>query len=266
LKRSPVRAPITIGMASSNCDILHIDGSDLHFDVPALARLRPSEQATRDIFDRRVVLRLPVPVPQLAVHVGSARVARYVIDPVAAHPDLAGKFLHASIRLLDNYALMIDGFISPDDQDPRSDATDAEGIRFQPIFIGAALDRNALTVGKGLFERGLHFAGTVTRGNVRACCLCDRCGGSFSLEHFHVGRTWLQYFYCERGIHTITAYLGAPETSLPPCSVCATRFRVLNPLRCRHCTAPYIDFERFPDMRPSEHYGCFVVGEARPAS
>lgn len=46
-----------------------------------------------------------------------------------------------------------------------------------------------------------------------------------------------------------------------PCSVCGTSFRYLNPLRCRHCGAPYLDFIRFPEMRPHEYYGCTVVGE-----
>jgi hypothetical protein len=271
---------------------IRIDGTDVHIDAATISGIAPGERATRNLCDERPVLRLLERAPRLTVYLGGEPVARYLLEPIAQDPTLAGKFLHASIRILDNLALMMDGLVSLDERDAEAGAAVdgdggrfVEGIRFQPLFIGAARGKNALTVGKGLFERGLHFSGSVTPGSVRACCICDRCGGSFSLEHFHTGfgQGWGagQYFYCERGIHTAIvdpdrlpgcpyplqetidpARVAEAEAKLPPCAACGTAFRYLNPLRCPHCAAPYLDFERFPGMRPSEYYGCVVVGEA----
>jgi hypothetical protein len=268
---------------------VRIAENDVHVDAAALSAVAPAERATRNLCDERPVLRLLERAPRLTVYVGGEPAARYVIEPIAQDPDLAGKFLHASIRILDNLGLMMDGVVSLDEHDDRAGAAVdrghrfVEGIRFQPLFIGAARGKNALTVGKGLFERGLHFSGIVTPGNVRACCFCDRCGGAFSLEHFHTGFGQDlgdgQYFYCERGIHTAIvdpdrlpgcpyplqktidpARVAEAEAKLPRCAACGTAFRYLNPLRCPYCAAPYLDFERFPGMRPSEYYGCTLVG------
>jgi hypothetical protein len=266
---------------------VRVDGTDVRIDELALSSLVPSERVTRAICDEEPVLPLLERAPRLTVYVGAAPVARYVLEPIAQDPTLEGKFLHASIRILDNLGLMMDGLVSLKEHDSEAGAAVdggggrfVEGIRFQPLFIGAAREKNALNIGKGLFDRGLHFSGRVTPGSVRACCFCDRCGGAFSLEHFHTGFRDEQYFYCERGLHTAfvdprrvpgcpcalqesidPASVAEAEARLPPCSVCGTSFRYLNPLRCPHCAAPYVDFTRFPEMRPSEYYGCTIVGE-----
>lgn len=44
---------------------------------------------------------------------------------------------------------------------------------------------------------------------------------------------------------------GAPD---------GTSFSYLNPLRCPHCTAPYIDFESRPEIRAGEYYGNYLHG------
>jgi predicted amidophosphoribosyltransferase len=54
--------------------------------------------------------------------------------------------------------------------------------------------------------------------------------------------------------------LADVEAKMPLCSACGTRFRYFNPLRCPHCASPYLDFERFPQMRPFEYYGCILAG------
>lgn len=38
-------------------------------------------------------------------------------------------------------------------------------------------------------------------------------------------------------------------------------FRYYNPLRCPHCSATFIDFERYKDMRPNEYYGNTYINE-----
>lgn len=274
-------------MSDTENPYVSIDGTNVHIDEVALSSVVPSERVTGEVCEEQAVLPLLEQAPRVTVYVGSTPVARYVLDPIAQNPSLAGKFLHASIRVLDNLGLMMDGLISLDERDAQAGAADdgsgrrfLEGVRFQPLFIGAAREKNAETIGQGLFARGLHFSGTVTPRTVRACCLCDHCGGAFSLEHVHTGFTGEQYFYCERGLHTVfvdprrfpgcpsalqedidSASLAEVEARLPLCSVCGTSFRYFNPLRCRHCGAPYLDFTRFPEMRPHEYYGCTIVGE-----
>ena len=62
---------------------------------------------------------------------------------------------------------------------------------------------------------------------------------------------------------TMASPQGEIEKVLPPCQACSGAFRYLNPLRCPHCRAPYIDFPRYPDIRRSEYYGNVMFG-SRP--
>jgi hypothetical protein len=278
-----------VGWFSKPTPLARVEGSDIHLDQAAIGRLRPSERPTRALCDEQPVIRLSERAPRLTVWLGPAAIARFRVDPIASDPDLAGKYFHTSIRILDNLSLWIDGLIATDAADPQAGAAlhdgqrFTEGVRFQPLFIGPASGKNATLAGRGLFERGIHTSGTVTPGSVRVCCVCDRCGESFGLSHFHTGfgegMGAGQYFYCARGVHTLmldaaavpgcpralqppesAAALAAMEAQLPRCRGCGEDFRYLHALRCPACAAPYLDFERFPQMRPNEYYGCLVVG------
>lgn len=150
------------------------------------------------------------------------------------------------------------------------------GIRFQPFFLpGSKGDPEELR-GRGLFRRGLHFSGTVTPGSVRLSCECDECHRSFHIQSFHAGFSNCEYMYSASGKYTLImdsrvegapGALGTPELALIkklesslPLAPDGTAFKYLNPFRCPHCSAPYIDFERFPDQRPTEYYGNCLFG------
>ena len=144
------------------------------------------------------------------------------------------------------------------------------GVRFQPFFLAGAVNP-PISTGRGLFARGLHFSGTVTPGNILLSCECDQCRRTFLVRSFHAGFSEVGYFYSGSGRHTLTvdarvpgapaalsepdpAELAALEARLPPAPD-GTRYAWLNPFRCPHCEAPYIDFAAHPGERQREYYG-----------
>lgn len=198
-------------------------------------------------------------------------------------------YAHLSVRVHTNLAVQADCVLAPTSNDPRQafERGELPGVRFQPFFLPGSGVETAQFVGRGLFERGLHFSGFVTPGNVSIICLCDVCSRSFHLQSFHAGFSECVYFYCDSGIHTLIASGRLPdappllacadddsllrfESALPTCSECGGHFRYYNPLRCPYCTAPYIDFARYPLERVREYYGNTLFGDRtqsyRPAT
>lgn len=187
-------------------------------------------------------------------------------------------WLHLSVRVHQNLACQADCAIS---QSPTLGASDlregkAAGIRFQPFFLAGSASSDASLIGRGLFARGLHFPGSVTPGNVTLSCLCDVCDRSFPIQSFHSGFSDSSYFYSESGAFTLVVNsradgaptplstpdatsLGRFEASLPAAPD-GTRYAYLNPFRCPHCGAAFIDFRAHPEQRPGEYYGNHFPG------
>jgi hypothetical protein len=182
-----------------------------------------------------------------------------------------------SIRVQRNLACQPDCVIATTETfDPQAlQRGDAVGIRFQPFFLaGSTVDPNEL-VGQGLFKRGLHYPGQVTNGLVRLACECDVCNEGFMVQSFHAGFGNCTYFYSDSSRHTLIVdnYAIPPDTMRDPAARArfedslplapdGTRFGYLNPFRCPHCGAPYIDFERHPELREIEYYGNTLLGNA----
>jgi len=181
---------------------------------------------------------------------------------------------HFSIRMHPNFAVQADCLLSHSRDIPQLEFSRGKtpGLRLQPFFVSESDVNPGELIGRGLFQRCLHFSGSITPGNVSLLCLCDVCRRSFHLQSFHAGFSHLAYFYCDSGIHTLVAdqslddvppVLGSVdldslarfEATLPPCRKCGGAFRYYNPLRCPHCAATYIDFQRFPKERENEYYG-----------
>jgi hypothetical protein len=191
-----------------------------------------------------------------------------------------GRFLHLSVRVGPTSAAQADAVSTKDGQNPDKALAhpDGIGLRFQPFYLPESSSDPADLVGRGLFYRGLHFPGTVTRGNVSLLCICDHCAKSFRLQSFHAGFGYACYLYCSQAPHTLVAssYIDdAPpvmgkadpqsvarfEERLPRCSECGGEFRYMNPFRCPHCREPYIDFPRYPEDREREYYGNHLYGD-----
>lgn len=222
-------------------------------------------------FDK--VFRLTEPRPEIKVYENNELIRLYRIDTLIANPNLAGQFLHSSIRILDNSAVMIDGVLSKSHTSlPTWTNENYEAVRLQPFFLSNENNQNLQLVGKGLFERGLHFSGTVTPTTVRCVCICDDCKRSFSLQHFHAGFSEVQYFYSTESKETLIVPYGAisnmpvqlqkivevatlkeVESKLPKSS--DGEFRFYNSFKCPYCLSPFIDFSKFPEMRTKEFYG-----------
>jgi len=187
-------------------------------------------------------------------------------------------WIHLSVRVHQNLACQIDCIVSKTEKVDESDFAKGkvDGIRFQPFMISGAIGGSDES-GKGLFERGLHFSGIITPGNVSLSCICDKCKKSFRIKSFHAGFSNLGYFYSESGSQTlvVSSYLdGAPpamgkpdfeklavlEAKLPLAKD-GTSFKYKNSFRCPYCASAYIDFERFPEQREIEYYGNYFYGD-----
>jgi len=189
-------------------------------------------------------------------------------------------WIHLSVRIYPNLACQADCLVSENEKVGETDLLKglAKGIRFQPFYLPGCKANAAELVGRGLFFRGLHFSGTITPGNVSLSCLCDSCRKSFRLQSFHSGFGNCSYFYSDSGINTLIVSefvegcppaIGKPnletlailEARLPKSSKDGTAFRYYNSLRCPHCRAPFIDFQKFPKEREVEYYGNYFYNE-----
>jgi hypothetical protein len=216
-------------------------------------------------------------LPQIQVFEDDILTRKYKIETLATNPSLEGQFLHASIRILPNSALMIDGIISADGATfPKWDERSYEAIRFQPFYLSNANENNLALKGKGLFERGLHYSGTVTPSAVRCICTCDYCSESFTIQHFNAGFSEVQYFYSTNSRETIIV----PYDSLQDMPVQLQKeidplalreaeaipsngdglFKYYNSFKCPHCFAPFIDFAN-RESRPKEYYGNTYINQ-----
>lgn len=188
-------------------------------------------------------------------------------------------YFHLSLRMYPNFAAQADGLLSGSKElaDGAFERGEARGVRFQPFFVKKKGQKAPDLKGKGLFARGLHYSGVVTQSNIVLSAICDECEKSFQFTSFHAGFSDAAYFYSSSGKHTLAMSLqepGAPgalsqpntdaldqlERKLPSAPD-ASKYAYLNPFRCPHCHAPYIDFEKFPEMRPGECYGNIHLGQ-----
>lgn len=227
------------------------------------------------------VFELSKDIPEIEVFENGKLTRLFKIEALKNNLSLRGQFLHSSIRILPNSAVMIDGIISNNNKTcPNWQEENYEAIRLQPFYLSDANDCNFKLIGKGLFERGLHFSGTITPTGVRNICICDRCNLSFTIQHFHAGFSEVQYFYSSDSKETLIVPYGAItnlpaqlqknidndilsiiEAKLPKPSNNSGSFKYYNSFNCPHCLAPYINFNNNKEIRPKEYYGNTYINE-----
>lgn len=228
-----------------------------------------------EALELETIFDLTIPLPEIRVYENKNLIKTFRIEALNSNPDLTGQFLHSSIRVLANSGVMIDGIISKSKTSfAQWTENDYEAVRFQPFYLSDKDENNFALKGKGLFERGLHFSGTITPRGVRNICVCDICNLSFTIQHFHSGFSEIQYFYSTDSKETlIVPYasidnlptqlqptidsnkLEILEAKLPKTSNEFGKFRYYNSFKCPHCLTPYIDFEKYKEIRPQEYYG-----------
>ncbi len=187
-------------------------------------------------------------------------------------------WFHFSIRVHPNLACQADCVITDSKEFDESAFKQGKaiGIRFQPFFLSGSSTDTSIFIGRGLFKRGLHFNGTVTPGYTILSCICDSCQKSFLIKSYHAGFSNSGYFYSGSGKYTITvsnhidgspAALSEPNIDalsklegMLPKAPDGSDFCYLNPFRCPHCSAPYIDFKKYPEDRAGEYYGNYFLG------
>jgi len=231
------------------------------------------------VIELMTVFDLSQAIPEIKVYENNQLARLYRMDTLNTNSNLAGQFFHCSIRILDNSAVIIDGIISKSvTSHPIWTNKDYEAVRLQPFFLSNAKNNNSKLIGKGLFERGLHFSGTVTPSNVRCICVCDDCKQSFSLQHFHAGFSEVQYFYSTDSKETLIVPnngIAKMPTQLQESVDLATllevegklpktfdgNYRYYNSFKCPYCLTPFIDFNKYKDIRPGEYYGNTLIND-----
>ncbi len=234
-------------------------------------------------YERKYTMEFNESIPTIYIEEDGKRIANFIVEPIKENPDLSGQYIHLYTSVTKDFIFMMDGIITKNSNLPDlNKKRDFEGVRFQPLFL-ANCKLNIESEGKGLFDRGLHYSGQVTPGNVRLVCICDFCKKSFSISSFHTGFSESQYFYSEDGLQTLVVNLwdvkGVPgplasgvdvdrlkqvEKTLPKPTYGKGRYKYYNSFRCPHCQKPYIDFEKFPELRTKEYYGnVFINKEAQ---
>ena len=219
--------------------------------------------------------------PTIKIFEDNKLIREYLIETLISNQDLKDQFFHSSIRVLKNGAVMIDGIVS-ENQDTCSDWKDEkyEAIRLQPFFLSAQNQENLKLKGQGLFQRGLHFSGTVTPSGVRVVCICDDCEKSFTLQHFHSGFSEGQYFYSTNSKQTLfvsndqienlpsqlqedisEVHLNEVEQKLPKPTNGKGEYKYYNSFCCPHCNSDFIDFRNNKNIRPNEYYGNYLINE-----
>jgi hypothetical protein len=210
-------------------------------------------------------------IPEIKVFENESLIRLYKIETLNTNPDLKGQFLHSSIIIHPNSGVMIDGLFSKQvNYAPQWTDGEYEGVRLQPFYLSNESEYNLALVGKGLFERGLHYNGTVTPTNIRNICIFDWCNKSFAIQHFHAGFSDAQYFYSTDSKETLIVPYGKIE-NMPmqlqkeiDISVLEEvekklsdggKFKYYNSFNCPNCLSPYIDFGKHKEIRPREYYG-----------
>lgn len=222
------------------------------------------------------VLNFDVAKPTIRVFENNKLLKTFVIETLSENPNLKGQYFHMSVRLSENEGIMIDGIISKQkDKHPFWHENDYEAIRLQPFFLSTAdIKLTQQLIGKGLFERGLHYSGTVTPGGVRVVCICDKCNKSFTIQHFHAGFSESQYFYSDDSKQTLIVghgeinnlptqlqkeiderIIAEVESELPKPTKGKGIYSYYNSFCCPHCSNPFIDFQKNKNIRPTEYYG-----------
>ena len=253
---------------------IKIEGNDIYIGKPKLFGEKSEEYLGVLTFDK--------PVPEIKVYENDILLKTFNIETLATNFNLAGQYFHISVRLLENDGVMIDGIISKQkDTHPNWQDNDYEAIRLQPFFLSSA--NPALSesmVGKGVFERGLHYSGTVTPTTVRVICICDNCNKSFTVQHFHAGLSNSQYFYSDESKQTLIVSYGEiknlptqlqktideeiiaeVEKELPKPTIGTGSYRYYNSFCCPHCLSPYVDFQKHKQIRPNEYYGLKYIND-----
>ena len=253
---------------------IKIKGTDIYISKPGLFGQKSEELLGIICFDKST--------PTICIYENNELLKTFVVETLSKNSDLTGQYFHISVRLFENNALMIDGIISKyKDKYPDWKEENYEAIRLQPFFLSAA-DKKLTTQlgGKGLFDRGLHYAGTVTPTTVRVICICENCNKSFSIQHLHGGFSECQYFYSDDSKQTLIVPYGEiknlptqlqksidekiileVEAELPKPTQGNGSYRYYNPFRCPHCLIPFIDFQNNKEIRPNEYYGNKYINE-----
>lgn len=246
---------------------IRVEGTNIYINNTEALRYRDIEI--------KPVLKLETALPEVTIYEDSNPIRTFTIEP-KGDTGLEGYYFHSSIRVNANSSVQIHGYLS---RDPQLYGDNAEGIRFQPFFLSDREEFNQKLKGKGMFQRGLHYEGIITSGDVRLICICEECNKSFSVSFYHAGFSEVQYFYSTHSRETLLVpyssalgkvpiqlqadinmqELAELEDQLPPSS--DGSFRYYNNFCCPHCAAPYINFGEHKEMRPTEYYVNFYLNQ-----
>ncbi|MEO1031620.1 MAG: hypothetical protein AAFX55_09460 [Bacteroidota bacterium] len=226
-------------------------------------------------FELQPVIKFHDPTPSIEIYEDENLIREFIIDTKIENPDLTGQFFHSSVRINRNSSVQIDGIISANSEIYNENG---EGLRFQPFFLSDKEEMNTSLVGKGMFQRGLHYSGLISSRNIRLICICDFCTSSFSVQFYHAGFAEIQYFYSSNSKETLILNYGdidnlpfQNQTEIDEMKLLEVEkqlpetkdgsFKYYNNFCCPKCSKPYINFEENKEIRPNEYYVNFYINE-----
>ncbi|HNP33713.1 MAG TPA: hypothetical protein PKN96_10515 [Flavobacterium sp.] len=246
---------------------IRVEGTNIYINNEE--RLRYRDLEVQPIF------KLENALPEINIYEDGNLIRKFTIEP-KGDMNLEGMYFHSSVRVNANSGIQIDGLLS---KSPQQFETTDEGIRFQPFYLSDREDGNQKLKGMGMFRRGLHYSGIISSGNIRLVCICDECSKSFSVDFYHAGFSEMQYFYSTHSKETLLVpyystlgkvphqlqkdieriSLSELEDNLP--STSDGSFKYFNNFCCPHCEAPYINFDKNREIRPTEYYVHFYLNQ-----
>lgn len=125
-------------------------------------------------------------------------------------------WVHFCIRVSSEYLVQPDLVFGESSEDPEQAfrAGEVSGVRLQPFILPESSKSYDVIEGRGLFQRGFHFVGIVTPGNVSLVCVCAYCDRNFRIQSFHAGMSNVAYFYCSDCTETLVASVDLEDA--PP--------------------------------------------------
>lgn len=207
------------------------------------------------------VLPVTEPEPAVTLFADGEKVAEYRLETEDGE-DFTGKYFHFSARVSIQGrpaapAVQMDGFVSDsDDPDLRMTLSDI-GYRMEVAFVGgriAAL-RRRLIRGRDVEYKALRYPGIITPGNVRYLGMCQVCGRSFMFHSYNFPHMGQIPVYSDDGLDVCGLPQSVDFKDGWEGVINGVHFSSRNSFCCPRCRAPYVYYEKYPEML---HYGTYA--------
>lgn len=209
--------------------------------------------------------------PTIKLYEDNELVQEYVLE-TAKNEDFSNQYFQICIRAhflrdVPVAVLQIDGFVS-ENKETEKMTNDNVGYRFEGHYLthGDALAQRRFENinGLDLYDKGLRYPGYSTPSCVRLIGVCQVCGKSITFRSGNIYLTSDEPVYSDDGLSVCS--ISSYETANPDFNKeewmyqkSGKTYRYYNPFRCPHCGAPYIDYQKHPEMKSFGIAACYFL-------